>query len=184
TVSQLDYDRQSGRFTAILSVTAEGMNPINTRISGQVQEMTDVPVAATRLLPETILRAEDVKIARVRAGYVQGDAARSMRQIIGMELKRPVPAGQPLHVGDLIRPPLVRRGTIVQVQLQSGGLSVTGQAVAVETGAEGDRIRVQNMSSKALLIGQVVAAGTVRVASDIPATYPTAARPPGRIALP
>lgn len=184
TVSQLDYDRQSGRFTAILSVTGEGMNPINTRISGQVQEMTDVPVAATRLLPETILRAEDVKTARVRAAFVQGDAARSMRQIVGMELKRPVPAGQPLRVADLIRPPLVRRGAIVQVQLQSGGLIVTGQAVAVETGAEGDRIRIQNMSSKAMLIGQVVAAGVVRVAPDIPATYPTAARPPSRIAMP
>ena len=32
TVSQLDYDGNTGRFTAMLSITGEGMNPINTRI--------------------------------------------------------------------------------------------------------------------------------------------------------
>lgn len=185
TVSQLDYDRQSGRFTAILSITAEGMNPINTRISGQVVEMADVPVAATRLLPETILRPDDVKIGRVRAAFVQSDAVRSIEQIIGMELKRPVPAGQPLRAADLIRPPLVRRGSIVQMQLQSGGLSVSGQAVAVEAGAEGDRIRVQNMSSRALLTAQVIGPGMVRVMPDVPAVYPTSlGRVPSRLAMP
>src|SRR4051794_14897439 len=87
-VAQLDYDRTSGRFTAVLSVTAEGMNPINTRIAGQVLEMTDVPVAATRLLPETILRPEDVKMARVRTAFVSADTARGIGQVVGMELKR------------------------------------------------------------------------------------------------
>ncbi len=183
TVSQLDYDRQSGRFTAVLSVTAEGMNPINTRIAGQVVEMSDVPVAATRLLPETILRPEDVKIARVRTAFVATDTARGINQVIGMELKRSVAAGQPLRMGEMMRPALVRRGAVVQMQLQVGGLSVAGQAIAVENGAEGDRIRVQNMNSRALLTAQVTGAGTVRVMPDVPAVYPTAlGRNPSRLA--
>jgi flagella basal body P-ring formation protein FlgA len=172
TVSQLDYDRRSGRFTAILSITGEGMNPINSRISGQVLELMDVAVAATRLLPETVLRTGDVKMARVRAALVQGEVARGIDQVIGMELRRPVPAGQPLRAADMMRPPMVRRGAVVQVQLQVGGLSVNGQAVAVEAGAEGDRIRVQNMSSRALLMAQVIGSGLVRVMPDVPAIQP------------
>ena len=172
TVSQLDYDRQSGRFTAILSVTGEGMNPINTRITGQVLEMADVPVAATRLLPETVLRADDVRIARIRAAFVAPDAVRVVRQIVGMELKRPAAAGQPLRAADLIRPPLVRRGAIVQMQLQSGGLSMAGQAVALESGAEGEQVRVQNMNSRAVLTAVVTGSGSVRVMPDVPAVYP------------
>src|SRR5271163_4097771 len=53
TVSQLEYDSNSGRFTAALTLTAEGMNPIDTRISGRVDQVVEAPVALTRLLPET-----------------------------------------------------------------------------------------------------------------------------------
>ncbi|HVZ08421.1 flagellar basal body P-ring formation chaperone FlgA [Rhodopila sp.] len=185
TVSQLDYDRQSGRFTAILSVTAEGMHPINTRISGQVMEMADVPVAATRLLPETVLRADDVRMARVRASLLATDTPRAIGQVVGLELRRAVQPGQPLHGADLIRPPLVRRGAVVQMQLAVGGLSVSGQAVAVESGADGDRIRVQNMNSRALLMAQVIGPGLVRVTPDAPAIYPAGTgRMPTPIATP
>ncbi len=172
TVSQLDYDPNTGRFSALLSVTGEGMNPINTRISGQVEEMAAVPVAATRLLPETVLRGDDIHMGRVRVTQIHNEIARSMDQIVGMQLKRPVQAGQPLRTADLMRPPLVQRGALVQVRLETAGLSVSGQAVAVEAGAEGDHIRVQNLNSHALLMAQVVGPGVVRVTPDVPATFP------------
>lgn len=165
-VSQLDYDSNTGRFTAMLSITAEGMNPINTRISGQVEDMTEAPVAITRLLPETVLRADDVHMARVRVSQIRTEVARTVDQVVGMALKRPVPAGQPLRLADLVRPPLVQRGATVQVQLEVGGLSVSGQAVAMDAGAEGDKIRVQNQSSRALVSAQVIGPGQVRIVPD------------------
>lgn len=174
TVSQLDYDANTGRFTAMLSVTGEGMNPINTRISGRAEEMADAPVATTRLLPENVLRADDVHIARVRASQVRTEIAKSYDQIVGMQLRRPVSAGQPLRLSDLTRPPLVQRGATIQVQLESGGLSVSGQAVAIEAGAEGERIRVQNLNSRALLTAEVIGPGLVRVMPDAPPALPSA----------
>jgi flagella basal body P-ring formation protein FlgA len=166
TVSQLDYDSNSGRFTAMLSITGENMNPINARLSGQVESMMDAPVAVTRLLPETVLRADDVRMARVRASQVRDNIARSLDQIIGMALRHPTAAGQPLRLADLVRPPLVQRGATVQVQLDVAGLSVSGQAVAMEAGAAGDRIRVQNQSSRVLVTAEVIGPGTVRVLPD------------------
>ena len=110
TVSQLEYDSNTGRFTAALTVTGEGMNPIDTRISGRVDEIVEAPVAVTRLLPETVLRPDDVQMARVRAAMLHNEVARSVDQVIGMQLRRPVAAGQPLRLADLSRPPLVQRG--------------------------------------------------------------------------
>ncbi|HEX2942251.1 MAG TPA: flagellar basal body P-ring formation chaperone FlgA [Rhodopila sp.] len=162
-VSQLDYDPRTGRFTAILTVSALGMSPIDTRITGSVVEMAEVPVAATRLLPEMILRPKDVRVARIRTGNLSAEVARSVDQIAGMELRRPVPAGEPLQVANLMRPPLVRRGSIVQIELTVGALSVTGQAIALDTGADGEQIRVQNASSHAQILAQVIGAGRVRV---------------------
>jgi flagella basal body P-ring formation protein FlgA len=150
------------------------MNPIDTRISGQVAEMVEAPVALTRLLPETVLRFDDIRIARVRTALLQNEVARSVDQIIGMQLRRPVAAGQPLRLADLSRPPLVQRGSTVQIELSASGLSVTGQAVALDAGAEGEKIRVQNITSHAFLFARVIGPGHVRVTPDAPAALPTA----------
>ncbi|HBK04433.1 MAG TPA: flagella basal body P-ring formation protein FlgA [Acetobacteraceae bacterium] len=173
TVSRLDYDRATGRFNAALTVTGEGMNPIDTRVSGQVVEMLDAPVALTRLLPETVLRAEDVRIARVRTALLRNDVARSLDQVVGMELRRPLAAGQPLSLTDLIRPPLVQRGATVRIELSAGGLSVTGQAVALDAGAQGEKVRVQNLTSRAFLFAEVTGPGQVRVMPNAGAALPT-----------
>ncbi|HEY0421995.1 MAG TPA: flagellar basal body P-ring formation chaperone FlgA [Rhodopila sp.] len=174
TVAQLDHDSSTGHFTAALTVMAEGMNPINTRVSGRAEEMMEAPVAVTRLLPDTVLRLNDVRVARVRTASLQNDVARSMDQIVGMQLRRPVAAGQPLRLADLSRPPLVQRGTTVQIELTSAGLSVTGQAVAMDAGADGEKIRVQNITSKAFLYARVVGPGQVRVTPDAQAAQLTA----------
>jgi flagella basal body P-ring formation protein FlgA len=172
--AQLDYDSATGRFTAALSISGSGMNPVATRVSGHAEAMVESPVALTRLLPETILRAEDVHMARVRSSLQQSQVAQSLDQIVGMELRRPVAAGQPLRLEDLVRPPLVKRGSTVQIELRAAGLSVTGQAIALDAGVEGDRIRVQNMNSHALLFAEVVGPGQVRVTPDAPPALPTA----------
>jgi flagellar basal body P-ring formation protein FlgA len=48
-VSQLDYDRGSGRFSAVLSITGDAMAPIVTRLAGRVDEMVDLPVTTAPL---------------------------------------------------------------------------------------------------------------------------------------
>lgn len=174
TVAQLEYDSNTGRFTAKLSITGENMNPIDTRVSGRAEAMVEAPVALTRLLPETVLRADDVRIARVRTALLQNEFAKTPDQIIGMQLRRPVAAGQPLRLVDLIRPSLVQRGSIVRIELSSSGLSLTGQATALDDGVEGENIRVQNLNSRAFLFARVVGPGQVRVTADAPPALATA----------
>lgn len=174
TASQLEYDSDTGRFTAALTVTAEGMNPIDTRVSGRVEEMIEAPVALTRLLPETLLRPDDIRMARVHTAMADNEVARTTEQIVGMELRRPVAAGQPLRLADLVRPPLVQRGSTVQIELSAAGLTVSGQAIALDAGAEGEKVRVQNITSHAFLFAQVIGPGQVRVTPDAPPALQTA----------
>jgi flagella basal body P-ring formation protein FlgA len=125
-------------------------------------------------LPETVLRADDIHIAHVRATALPSEVARSVDQIVGMQLRRPVAAGQPLRLADLMRPPLVQRGATVQIELSAAGLSVTGQAVALDAGAEGEKVRIQNLTSHAFLFAQVIGPGQVRVTPESPPALPTA----------
>jgi flagella basal body P-ring formation protein FlgA len=94
-----------------------------------------------------------------------------------MQLRRPVSAGQPLAAGDLQRPALVQRRGNVQIVLESAGLLLTAQGVAMETGGAGDQVRVLNPVSHAVMLAEVIGPGRVRVAPGsvpLPASAQTA----------
>jgi flagella basal body P-ring formation protein FlgA len=120
------------------------------------------------------LRAEDFRVTRVRAALLQNEVARSLDQVVGMQLRHPVAAGQPLRLSELTHPPLVQRGATVRIELSVRGLAISGQAVALDDGAEGEKVRVQNPASRALLMAEVVGPNQVRATPDAPATLPAA----------
>ena len=162
-VTQLDYDAANGRFTAVLSVMGEGMDPVNTRISGRADDTVELPVATARLAAGSVTRAEDVHVVRVSTSLARGEVARLPSQVIGLQLRRQIVAGQPFAMGDLSRPNAVMRGALVRMELESAGLALEGQGTALDAGAAGERIRVQNMSSRAIIEAEVIGPGRVRV---------------------
>ena len=162
-VSQLEYDSRGGRFGALLSVSGEGMDPVNVRVNGQVREMTDVPVAAASLPAGTILGPDDVHMARIGTANLHNEVVRRMDKAVGLQLARPVQAGQPLVSSELTRPLLVRQGMLVRLRLVSAGLSVTGRAVALGSAAHGERVKVRNPGSKIELEGTVIGPELVQI---------------------
>ena len=168
-ITQLVFDRGLGRFTAMLSVTGEGIEPISTRLSGEVADVVELPVAVARLNAGSIAGPDDVRIARVHVTSVHTEVARDPAAVIGMQLKLQMQAGVPIPLSNLMQPTQINRGDAVRLQLQADGLWLTGQGVALEAGAVGDRIRVRNVSSQAVLEAQVIRPGEVRV---MPGTSP------------
>jgi len=142
-VTQLDYDHERGRFTALLSVSGKGMDPIALRVSGEVADVIDLPVAVSRLSTGAVPGPDDIRIARVRVASVHTDVARDPAMVIGMQMKRQIQAGAPIALSDMMQPTQITRGDPVRLRLQVGGLSLTGQGTALESGAAGERIRVR-----------------------------------------
>lgn len=164
--TELDYEADIGRFSTVLSVTGEGMDPINLRIAGQVDDTIELPVAVARLAAGTVVRADDVRMARVHVAMVQSEVLHTMSTVAGMQIRHPVAAGQPFAVADMMRPTLVQSGSNVQMELQAPGISLLAQGVAMESGATGERIRVLNPSSRAVVMAEVIGPGRVRVTPD------------------
>lgn len=163
TVTDVAYDRASGHFAALLAVTGPGMDPINLRISGQVDEMMELPVAVSRLPAGAVLRPEDVRMARVHLGMVHGEVMHTLSEAVGMQLRRPMEAGQPFAADGLMRPTMVRSGSTVAMRLVASGISLRAEGVAMDSGAAGERIRVMNPSSRAVVEAEVIGPGQVRV---------------------
>ena len=181
-VGQVDYNPTTGQFTAMMLVTATGMSPGHTRLSGRVVDVVELPVAAHRMMPGDIIGAADIQIARLRASAVRSDVAQVPSQAVGMMLRHPVGPGVPLLMADLARPQTVQKGQLVQMQLETPGISVTAQGVAMDGGAVGERVRVLNAASRAIVEAEVMANGRVRVSGTAPVILPPGSAVPVRVA--
>jgi len=163
SVGQVSYDSGTGRFTALLAVTVPGIAPVNERLGGQLVAMADTVVLTHHLRPGTILTGDDVRTARLHAALLHGNIALTEEDAVGQALRHDMPAGQPLSAGDVMRPRLVERNDVVRMSLEAGGIVLAAQGIAMEEGGMGDRIRVQNPASRAVVIAEITGSGTVRV---------------------
>jgi flagella basal body P-ring formation protein FlgA len=163
SIDQLDYDPASGRFTALLTVTAEGMEVRRERLSGRVSEMLDLPVLPHRLAVGAVIEPGDTRMARVRSDLVRGEVARLPEQIVGFALRRPVAPGQPIALADLARPSAVLKGARVVIELSAPGLALVAQGIALDNGAIGERIAILNPATRATLSAEVLGPQRVRV---------------------
>ena len=166
TVEQLDYQRETGRFSAAMLVSGAAMSPLRLRLSGQVSEIAVIPVPAHPLAGGSVVRAADLMPARVRVATLRGEVVRDAAQAEGMALRRAAPAGQPLPLADLRRPAAVLKGGRVTLELHAPGLAVVAQGVALAAGAIGERIQVLNPVSRMVVEGEVIGPDHVAVAAD------------------
>jgi flagellar basal body P-ring formation protein FlgA len=165
-VADLDYDADAGRFSAMVSVTGESMEPLHLRVTGRADDTVELPVATARLLAGSLLRADDVHMARVHTAMLRGEMVRRPDDAIGMQAKRQIAAGQPLALAELTRPSMVQKGAIVLMMLDSPGITLTAQGQAMEPGALNERIRVLNPASHAVVEAEVIGPDRVRVAPN------------------
>ena len=75
--------------------------------------------------------------------------------LMGMTPRQVVLAGQPINSNQVQAPIIINRGDIVTMQFNANGLQLTAQGKALENGAKGDKIRVENVSSNKTIIAQV-----------------------------
>ena len=170
-VEQLDNDsgkrplhrgaRRHVRWDAAVAPAGVRQFPGNGRTAG---------TRCRRLPPGSVVRPEDLATQRVRAPLARGEVVRLAEQAVGLAVRHQANPGQPLALAELIRPLLVAKGARVTMQLQAPGLSVSAVGQAIEGGGAGERIRVLNTTSRAVLEADVVGPDLVRIA---PGTVPT-----------
>lgn len=166
-ISQLSYDSGRGNFAAELSIVVPEQPAIQIHLSGSVIAMQQTLVALRRLSAGSILAPADVGPMRVRAALLHGAAPLSPASAVGRTLRHDVPAGAPIGSADVGKTLVVQRGDHVRMSLVSDGLALTAQGIATESGARGDRIRIENPVSHRMVDGEVTGADEVQVAPTI-----------------
>ena len=163
-------DQRSGRFDVTIEIANDAANaPTQLRFTGVAIETVETAVLTRNVERTELLKASDVIVERRPKAEVGNDAA-ARTQAVGMQMRRPMRAGQPLHVADLTKPDLVQRDQAVTVIYQTAGIYLTTRGKALDSGAEGDVVNVVNPQSKRTVTGVVTGRGqvTIQVASPTP----------------
>jgi flagella basal body P-ring formation protein FlgA len=159
---RFSYDARSTRFDAAFDLPdAAARRRAPLRFSGTIVETVETAVLAQPLNRGDVIKSSDVTVERRPKSELVGDMVAKAEQVVGMALRRPVRAGQPLRQADLMKPELVTRNELVTIFYEVPGIKLTLRGKALESGAEGDVVTVQNLLSKRNIQGVVSGQGAV-----------------------
>jgi len=115
-------------------------------------------VPARTLLTQDMLKKTRTDIAGHRSLWMD-----QISELTGMRLTRRMNKGDLILNSAVKRPPLIKRGDIVQIILDVGHLHVRAEGKALRSASRGERILIKNLHSKEVIQAIVEQAGAVRV---------------------
>ena len=156
---------QSGRSLGQVSVgvRCNGAEPWTIYVRGLVSAVVESPVLAESVARGSLIKASDVVVERIRTDTDIKGIITDVNDILGMEARRNLDPGEVLRFSDVNAPELVSRGQRVELISGGLGLSVRMEGKAVNGGAVGDLVWVDNLTSGKRVQGEVSADGSVVV---------------------
>jgi len=162
------YEPRNGRFDVTFEVSNDNNAPsARLRFTGIAIETVEAAVLTRNVERNDVLKSSDVITERRPKAEVGGDAALRSRAV-GMQMRRPLRAGQAVKVADLAKPDLVQRDDNVTLVYESTGLYLTMRGKALDGGTEGDVVNVLNLQSKRTVSGVIIGRGQVAISVATP----------------
>lgn len=163
SVTELPIGGVSSAFFVRVKCSSGGNVVGEWQLPVRAQLWQDVWVAATRLergqsLDRTLLGVQKVDILRERAPLIPAESDPT-----SFDVTQSIPAGRALTRRDIIERPIIRKGQVVEVVAKHGALAISMKALALESGATGDLIKLRNLESRKEFSGQILHESTVQV---------------------
>jgi flagellar basal body P-ring formation protein FlgA len=145
-----------------VGVRCEGARPWTLYVPVRVNSYVDVLTLAQSVPRGSVLTVADLVPLRASIATLPHGYFTEAAEVIGMEVRRPLRAGEIVAPNAIAQPRMISRGQEVRLVADSGGISVSARAEALQDGARGQRIQVRNLSSRRVVEAEVTAAGEVR----------------------
>jgi flagella basal body P-ring formation protein FlgA len=134
--------------------------PASVQVTAEIAEPPFPAIVATRPVARGgVITAADVELRMVEATARTAGTrpvADSVERIIGQEARQPLKAGEVVFADQVKSPLLVKRGDLISVGSQGGGVRVRTSARALQDGANGELIQVEALESKQRYDARVV----------------------------
>jgi flagellar basal body P-ring formation protein FlgA len=152
-----------GSASLALIVRVDDQVKRNMTVLVEVEALAEMVVASRTLERGEVLVASDLALARKDLAHVQGRFLTGKEEAVGLRVKTTLRANSPVRSDYLERVPVVKSGQLVTIVAENEVVRITAAGRAKGSGAVGDQITVQNVSSLKDLPARVVDAATVKV---------------------
>jgi len=112
-----------------------------------------------------VIDEADIDWLRLPSDKVNRNIVTDLRELLGKSPRQPIHPQRPVRPRDVERLLTVEKGALVTMTLARPQMMITVTGQALDSGAEGDLIRVRNSRSHAVVQGVVSGPGQVRVAA-------------------
>ncbi len=152
-----------GRVTLAIRAEVDGDISAPIYISGWVDLFEDV-VRAGRDIPKgDTIRREDLRLFEANMSKSPPGLMTSADRVEGSVARSRIGKGTAIRDSMIAEAPVIRKGDVVKIMVNSGPLTVVAQGVSREEGRMGQQIMVQNIRSNKNIPARVVGPGAVEV---------------------
>lgn len=158
-VVDLELSERKNHFTATIKTPYETYT-----INGSLEKMIEVPVLKTVMKRGDVITENNLETIRIPLKEIGRATITELPKIVGHRIRNgQCPAFQPLYEHQLEVVHQVPKGSLVTMIVHVNGVEITGRGKALENGQLNDVIRVENIDSKRIVLGQVTGPKTVDV---------------------
>jgi flagella basal body P-ring formation protein FlgA len=162
-VRNATYDKANGQFTAMLLVGGENSGAQRVTLMGRSFAASAVPVLRRQISAGEVIRQDDVEIIYRRDDLIGRDVLTDIKQVVGRTPVYRIRPGDLIRMSDARAPLLVTRSSQIVIRLEYGAMTLTVQGKALDDGARGDVVRVENMQSNKTIEATVAGPDLVTV---------------------
>ncbi|MBV6632172.1 MAG: flagellar basal body P-ring formation protein FlgA [Alphaproteobacteria bacterium] len=162
-VTRLNHDPISGRFTATIVAPATGSPEYEGTVTGRSIDIVAVPVLTEPMRRGDVIAEHQVEMIKIPSERINSDILVGMADLVGMTPRRSISANTPIRASDLREPVLIERGTPVTIRLNKGGIALTAKGRAMDDAAQGQGLRVMNVTSNRMVDAVAITANLVEV---------------------
>lgn len=165
-IKSLDLRRDTGQFRAVISFDGTEHAISEKTFTGRAFPSVEAIVPAAAIKRGMTITEDDLKMVRLPRSRVSSKVHTEMTDVVGMAAKKQLQPGRPIMHSDVEPPKLVKRNGMVTIVYRTNGMVLKTMGRALDDGARGETVSIQNIQSKRTVEAEVMATGTVTVSTS------------------
>jgi flagella basal body P-ring formation protein FlgA len=162
-IISMDFEAATGRFWATVRAPANDTRAERIQLVGRAERIAQVPVLRSQVNQGSVLTAQDLELRPMPLSRLPSGVVGDLNGLIGMSMRHPMAAGNTIAAIDVERPQAVQRGALVTMIFNKPGIQLSTTGRAVDGGAIGDVIHIQNSKSSRTVEAVVTAINEVQI---------------------
>jgi len=132
-------------------------------VSVNIAVFTEVVVTKRPLGRYRLITEDDIHVVSMNLAELSSSVITCPEEVLGKRTRRAIDSDAVLRPDLVELPPLVKRGDIVMIIVESDGLKITTLGKVKEKGRKGDMVRVENIDSNKGIYARVLDSSSVKV---------------------